>query len=196
MAPDLHFGRPKYPVYIRHQFPSKTARTEGGMDVLLAEDDALVREALAETLADAGLIVAAAVSAEDALRTADEAAPVAAPSVLVTDVDLGPGMDGHALAGACRRRWPALAVVVISGEPDNLRGRDPGPRGVFLTKPLRPAQLVRQVLGWVAVAPPPAAGPPPASVDDVPDASGETIARRPASACVGPTAAPSPPARG
>jgi len=157
------------------------------MDVLLAEDDALVREALAETLTDAGLVVAAAASAEDALHAA-EAEPAAPPSVLVTDVDLGPGMDGHALAGACRRRWPAVAVVVISGEPDNFRGRDPGPRGVFLAKPLRPAQLVRQVLGWVAAAPPP---PPPITADDDRSASDGAVARRAPAAFVDPTAVPS-----
>jgi DNA-binding NtrC family response regulator len=165
------------------------------MDVLLAEDDALVREALAETLTDAGLIVAAAASAEDALRIA-EAEPAPPPSVLVTDVDLGAGMDGHALAGACRRRWPALAVVVISGEPDNFRARDPGPRGVFLAKPLRPAQLVRQVLGWVAAAPPPLVPPPPPPIaaDDDRSASDGAVARRAPAAFVDPTAAPSAPA--
>jgi DNA-binding NtrC family response regulator len=163
------------------------------MDVLLAEDDTLVREALAETLADAGLVVAAAASAKDALRAA-EAEPAAPPSVLVTDVDLGPGMDGHALASACRRRWPALAVVVISGEPDNLRARDPGPRGVFLAKPLRPAQLVRQVLGWVAAAPPPAPPPPPIAADDNRSASDGAVARRAPAAFVDPSAAPSAPA--
>jgi CheY-like chemotaxis protein len=95
------------------------------MDVLLVEDEPLVREAVAEALDEAGLDVAQADSAEGALAAvglaANAAASVAAgpqgppattaipappppappapPAVLVTDVDLGSAPDEAALDG-------------------------------------------------------------------------------------------------
>ena len=118
--------------------PPTTAR------VLLVEDEPLVRAALAEDLAAAGLAVAAAPDAEAALRLAG-AADAPPPDVLVTDVDLGPGMDGLALAAEARRRWRTVGVVVMSGNPENLRGRTLGPREQCLRKPFGPPRLVAAV---------------------------------------------------
>ncbi len=122
------------------------------MDVLLVDDETLVRETLAEDLADAGLEVAEAPDAEAALGAASAAAgaPGGPPRVLVTDVNLGGGMDGLALAAEVRRRWPEVGVVVMTGKPANLNGRRPDPREVCLLKPFGPPRLaaaVRHLLG-------------------------------------------------
>lgn len=117
-----------------------------GMDVLLVEDEALIREMLAEGLADAGLEVTEVPSAEAALGaavTAEEAGQP--PAVLVTDVNLGNGMDGLALAAEVRRRWPGVGVVVMTGNPANLSGRPPEPREVCLLKPFGPPRLAAAV---------------------------------------------------
>ena len=66
------------------------------MDVLLVEDEPLIREMLAEDLTDAGLDVVEAPSAEAALGAAGRADQP--PCVVVTDVNLGGGMDGRWLA--------------------------------------------------------------------------------------------------
>ncbi len=119
------------------------------MDVLLVDDETLVRETLAEDLADAGLDVADAPDAEAALGAAT-GAPGGPPRVLVTDVNLGGGMDGLALAAEVRRRWPEVGVVVMTGKPVNLNGRRPDPREVCLLKPFGPPRLaaaVRHLLG-------------------------------------------------
>ena len=89
-----------------------------GMDVLLVDDEALVREMLAEDLADAGLEVTDAPDAEAALGAASAAAGEAGgpPRILVTDVNLGRGMDGlgaEALARGGRRGHDGQ-----TGEPD------------------------------------------------------------------------------
>ena len=116
------------------------------MDVLLVEDEALIREMLAEDLADAGLDVAEASSAEAALGAATAAGEAGRrPSVLVTDVNLGGGMDGLALAAEARRRWPEMGVVVMTGQPANLNGRRPDPREVCLLKPFGPPRLAAAV---------------------------------------------------
>lgn len=113
------------------------------MDVLLVEDEPLIREMLAEDLADTGLDVAEAPSAEAALGAAGRADRP--PRVLVTDVNLGGGMDGFALAAEIRRRWPDVGVVVMTGKPSNLNGRNPDPREVCLVKPFGPPRLAAAV---------------------------------------------------
>ena len=121
------------------------------MDVLLVEDEPLVRELLSEALHDAGLDVAEAPDAETALLSAaPEADASGSPVVVVTDVDLGPGLDGVALAAEARRRWPHVGVVYITGRPSNLNGHALGARDRFLPKPFVPDTLVRTVRALMA----------------------------------------------
>lgn len=110
------------------------------VDILLVEDDDLVRDCLHEALEDAGLVVADRASAEDALAFLDLEG---APCVLVTDINLGAGMDGLAFAAAARRRYPALSVIYISGRHPRLAGLDHHER--FLPKPFAAASLVRAI---------------------------------------------------
>jgi DNA-binding response OmpR family regulator len=121
------------------------------MYVLLVEDEALIREMLAEDLADAGLDVAEAPSAEVALVVAAAAGQTGKPPcVLVTDVNLGGGMDGLALAREVRRRWPEVGVVYVTGRPSKLDGHALGARERFLPKPFGPSRLtaaVHQLMG-------------------------------------------------
>jgi CheY-like chemotaxis protein len=84
------------------------------MDVLVVDDEPLVREIVAESLYDDGLRVTEAASAEQALEIAGDRG---APDVLVTDVNLGQGMDGLQLAEEVRRRWPSAGVVIMTGNP-------------------------------------------------------------------------------
>ena len=113
------------------------------MDVLLVEDEPMIREMLAEDLMDAGLDVIGAPSAKAALGAAGQADRP--PLVLVTDINLGGGMDGFALAEEVRRRWPGVGVVVMTGRPSNLGGRRPDPREVCLVKPFGPPRLAAAV---------------------------------------------------
>lgn len=118
------------------------------MDVLVVEDEALVRAIVAEDLADDGLAVAEATSAESALALTDAAG---APDVVVTDVNLGRGgMDGLALAEEVRRRWPEAGVVIMTGNPAYVADRTFGPQERFLSKPFGARRLVsavRELLG-------------------------------------------------
>ena len=125
------------------------------MRVLLIDDDPLVRETLAETLADEGIEVAGLANAEDALVLLGAGQ---VPDVLVADIDLGPGLSGLDLAAIARERHPAVEVVLISGMP-------PGPGRIshasrherFLRKPFAPAVLAEAVRAAATAA---AAGRP------------------------------------
>ena len=118
------------------------------MDVLLVEDEPLIRETLVEDLSGAGLDVLEAPDAETALGAAGQAPRP--PCVLVTDVNLGGGMDGLALVAEVRRRWPEVGVVVITGRSSNLGGRCHDPREICLLKPFgtpRLAAAVHELMG-------------------------------------------------
>ncbi len=102
------------------------------MYVLLVEDNDVIRIHLAELMAEAGFEVVGAPDAESALELAGAAQP---PWMVVSDVDLGRGMDGFALADAARRRWPAVPVLLMSGVQTNFAGRHCGATERFLSKP-------------------------------------------------------------
>lgn len=80
---------------------------------MLAEDSTLLREGLIRLLADEGHHVVAAAADADELVTAVEQHQ---PDVVVTDVRMPPTNtdDGLRAALEIRRRWPGIAVLVLS----------------------------------------------------------------------------------
>jgi two-component system, response regulator PdtaR len=110
------------------------------MDVLLVEDDSTVRACLADVLGDAGLQVAEASNAAEALSRPQAST---APLVLVTDLNLNSGLDGLELAEIACRRWPSIGVVLISG--DDVASSCEGASYRFLQKPFRGDSLVQAV---------------------------------------------------
>jgi CheY-like chemotaxis protein len=80
--------------------------------VLLVEDEPLLGELMTEALIDQGYEVHTAPDARDALRHLLSGADV---DILFTDIDLGEGMDGAALAKLAREMRPKLPIVYTSG---------------------------------------------------------------------------------
>ena len=113
------------------------------MDILLVEDHAAVREGIVAALSGAGFGVVAAPTGEDGVRAA--LAAEVPPAVLITDMNLGGGIDGAELAGVLRRHWPGLAVIAMSGDPRLLRGLPERPPCRLLVKPFRTFLLVQEV---------------------------------------------------
>jgi len=103
------------------------------MAVLVVEDDTVVRLSLCECLEDAGLEILDAGNAAAALAILEK--PPYRIIVLVTDLNLGPGDNGLALAAKARRRLPRLRVVYATGSPEMLRGRQMRPWERLFTKP-------------------------------------------------------------
>ncbi|REE94900.1 response regulator transcription factor [Thermomonospora umbrina] len=83
------------------------------MRVTLAEDSILLREGLVRLLAEEGHEVVAAVGDGDALLVSVAADP---PDVAVVDVRMPPTHTDEGLRAALeiRRRWPGVAVLVLS----------------------------------------------------------------------------------
>ncbi len=83
---------------------------EGAKHLLLVEDEAPLRQAVAEQLTDRGFQVEQCDSGEAAVaRLADFAF-----DVIITDLRL-PGMDGTALVQAAVGRYPDIVAIVVTG---------------------------------------------------------------------------------
>lgn len=95
-----------------------TLTTEGHQDgvpaaatVLVVDDDAEVREIVAEFLTDSGYHVLQAEGGRDALRVLDQAGAV---DLVITDVRM-PDISGIDLAERITRDHQGLKVILISG---------------------------------------------------------------------------------
>ncbi|MGE6698501.1 PAS domain-containing protein [Hyphomonas sp. NPDC076900] len=116
----------------------------GAEQILLVEDDDLVREHLANQLAGLGYRVLQAASGPEAIGVLWETAEV---DLLLTDIVMPGGMNGRELAErACHFR-PGLKVLFTSGYTENAivhHGRlDPGVE--LLSKPYRRKELAAKV---------------------------------------------------
>ncbi|HEX3405959.1 MAG TPA: response regulator [Caulobacteraceae bacterium] len=118
-----------------------------GPNVLVVEDEVMVRELIAETLRDAGCEVSEAANADEAVRALRA---TAVPDVLITDVKLPGRMNGVELAACVRRVQPRMKVIVTSGHASAENARYVA--DAFLAKPFELKQLVGKVRSLAADA--------------------------------------------
>ena len=109
-------------------------------NVLVVEDDFLIRANAVDIIEEAGFRVDAAGSADDAIRILEQRRNV---GVVFTDVHMPGSMNGLDLARLVERKWPGTGVIVTSGRA--MKMDIPG-RAVFLAKPYSSSELVGQVL--------------------------------------------------
>ncbi len=118
-------------------------RTEDAVyDVLIVDDDDLVRATLASVMEDEGWTVREARSPAEALGAC--AGPERC-RLLLTDINLGMPQDGFDVAAMLRQRFPDLPVVFITGRPWVYENRRFGNRDRALSKPLTMASLAETV---------------------------------------------------
>jgi CheY-like chemotaxis protein len=114
-----------------------------GETVLVVEDDPGVRKIAVAFLKSAGYRTLEAADAEAALETLEVAGDI---SVLFSDIMLGSGMSGHALADLLRARFPRLGVLLTTGYDDTSdAARSVEASHALIRKPYRREQLVAAV---------------------------------------------------
>jgi DNA-binding NtrC family response regulator len=114
-------------------------------DILIIEDDAIMRDALTEWLESAGYVVR---------KTADggaglAAVKTAAPSLVVTDIYM-PGTNGATVIAELKRGHPEMPVIAISGLFNSGHGMDAAAAIALgaaraLAKPFKRSDLLRAV---------------------------------------------------
>jgi PAS domain S-box-containing protein len=116
----------------------------GSETILVVEDDANVRQLVAQVLRRAGYNVLEAACSDEALPLGDHYGHDI--HVLITDVVM-PGLQGPELAARLRAVRPDIKVLLITGYAEHAAlAQDHLPPGsVLLTKPFEPAAVLRTV---------------------------------------------------
>jgi two-component system cell cycle sensor histidine kinase/response regulator CckA len=112
--------------------------------ILVIEDEDTVRNLLRTLLRLAGYEVLSCQAGSEALDLMEARGGTI--QLLITDVNLGSGMDGYEAAQALRSRTPSLKVLYISGEEesDRLSGIASASER-FLLKPFTPRSFTDAV---------------------------------------------------
>ena len=111
-----------------------------GVRVLLVEDDTDLQRVFVKQLVSIGCVVESAGSSTEALELCKSIEP---PDVILTDVILGEGMNGKALAMQVRETFRDIKVIYMSGFTENaiIHGGTLDSGCVFLQKPFNLATL-------------------------------------------------------
>src|SRR5436305_340904 len=108
-------------------------------NVLVVEDEMVLRLRAVDIVEDAGFTAVEAVSADEALAILESRSDI---SLLFSDIQMPGSMDGLMLAHAAHERWPAIKIILVSGQV-RLYDADKPADSRFFGKPL----VVKQMIG-------------------------------------------------
>ena len=111
------------------------------MEIMVVDDEPILRFVFSEILQDAGHSVSDAPTADQALAMLEDGCPA---RVVVTDVHMPGELNGFQLAEAICRRWPHIGVVIVSGRMRPAKDDLPD-ESRFLAKPVCPEALTSTV---------------------------------------------------
>lgn len=123
------------------RFTGTAASTCNAEVVLLVDDEALGRMAMAMALRELGYTVHEARNGQEALAALERKAHI---DLMITDYAM-PGMTGEELAAAVRRSYPGMKVMMITGYAAAIFDEDEVGLSAILRKPFRMEDLAAQV---------------------------------------------------
>jgi CheY-like chemotaxis protein len=114
--------------------------------VLVVEDEALLRMNTVDVVEEAGFEVIEAANAKQAMQALEDRSDI---QIILSDIDMPPGMDGMELVALVRDRWPPIEIILVSGQIASADVRLPQ-RGMFFSKPYRSQELVAAITRMAA----------------------------------------------
>ena len=110
-------------------------------NILVVDDEPLMARAVVRMLKPSGHVLSVAASGAQAL----EMLGAKTFDVVVSDMAMGPGMNGWDLAGAVKSRWPSVRFVLATGWGAAIDPGEAAARGVetVLSKPYHRVQLLQ-----------------------------------------------------
>ena len=116
--------------------------SDHAQDLLLVDDEASFRDAIAERLSESGFRVTQAGTGEDAVERLKQFAF----DILITDLRL-PGVDGRAVLDEALARYPDIITIVITGFGTVREAVEVTRRGAegFITKPFQFEELLHEL---------------------------------------------------
>jgi DNA-binding NtrC family response regulator len=141
MSPDL-----RYKVIPLADVPLDRPSTEKPQRVVLVVDDErVIADTLSVILSRSGFSVLTAYNATSALELARNVTP----DLLLSDVMMGPGMDGTQLAIEMVKHYPNCKVLLFSGHAATkdllAKAHEGGHDFTLMTKPVHPADLLKRI---------------------------------------------------
>jgi two-component sensor histidine kinase/CheY-like chemotaxis protein len=106
--------------------------------VLVVEDEMLLRMRAVDIVEDAGFNSLEAVNADDALAILESRSDI---ELLFTDIQMPGSMNGLKLAHAVHERWPAIKIILVSGQVTPAECDRPS-ESRFFGKPLEVEQMI------------------------------------------------------
>ncbi len=113
--------------------------------VLIVEDELMLRMRAVDIVEDAGFSPVQAVNADQALSILESRADI---SLLFTDIQMPGSMDGLKLAHAVHDRWPAIKIILVSGQVNPSDAERPADSR-FFGKPLSDGQMIAELRAMV-----------------------------------------------
>ena len=110
-------------------------------NVLVVEDELVLRIRAVDIVEDAGFTAIEAVNADNALSILESRSDI---SLLFTDIQMPGKLDGLMLAHAVNKRWPAIKIVLVSGQI-KLADEDKPTDSRFFGKPLEVKHMIAEL---------------------------------------------------
>ena len=115
--------------------------TASPTNVLVVEDEMVLRMRAVDIVEDAGFTAIEAVNAEQALSILESRSDI---SLLFSDIQMPGSMDGLKLAHAVHNRWPSIKIILVSGQVQ-VSDADTPADSRFFGKPLEAKQMITEL---------------------------------------------------
>jgi two-component sensor histidine kinase/CheY-like chemotaxis protein len=115
--------------------------TEPSTNVLVVEDEGILRMCAVDMVEDAGFIAIEAGNADQALSILESRSDI---SLLFSDIQMPGSMDGLKLAYVVHERWPSIKIILVSGKVA-LSDTDKPTNSRFFGKPLNMEQMIAEL---------------------------------------------------
>jgi two-component sensor histidine kinase/DNA-binding response OmpR family regulator len=122
-----------------------SAPTGTSTNVLVVEDEMVLRMRAVDIVEDAGFTAVEAVNADEALSILEARSDIA---LLFSDIQMPGSMDGLKLAYAVHARWPSIKIILVSGQV-SLSDADMPTDSLFFGKPLDVKQMIAELQAMV-----------------------------------------------
>ncbi|WP_431204824.1 sensor histidine kinase [Bradyrhizobium betae] len=114
-------------------------------NVLVVEDEMVLRMRAVDIVEDAGFTAVEAVNADEAISILEARSDI---SLLFTDIQMPGSMDGLKLAHAVHDRWPAIKIILVSGQVNPSEAERPADSR-FFGKPLAVEKMAGQLKAMI-----------------------------------------------
>jgi two-component sensor histidine kinase/CheY-like chemotaxis protein len=114
-------------------------------NVLVVEDEMVLRMRAVDIVEDAGFTPVEAVNADEAIAILESRSDI---DLLFTDIQMPGSMDGLKLAHAVHDRWPAIKIILVSGQVKPSDAERPADSR-FFGKPIGVRQMIGELQAMV-----------------------------------------------